>query len=52
MSETIFNIPKKIKVGLQERNGTYTGKLGFEFEITIENLLFILEECVSNKGKV
>lgn len=116
MTNTIFNIPNKIKVGLQERNGTYTGKLayvtyinskgeiaklrswegwrdkkispldldneptegfvlnkkaggensgwnhrntyarvydprGFEFEITIENLLFILEECVSNKGK-
>lgn len=24
---------------------------GFEFEITVENLLFILEECTSTKGK-
>lgn len=109
-------IPEKIKVGFQERQGTYSGKLayviyydeknilrkakswegwrdkqiepldlenkptegfvlnkkvggydtgwnhrqtytrvydprGFEFEINIENLLFILENCTSTKGK-
>lgn len=112
----ILNIPDIIKVGFQNRKGTYTGKLayvsyinskneiakqyswegwidksiepielknepiegfvlnkkvggersgwnyrntytrvydprGFEFEITVDNLIFILEECVSNKGK-
>lgn len=113
---TDFFIPKKINVGYQERNGTYTGKLayiiyfdekgklrketswnswrdqkianeiydnepisgfvlnkkaggystgwnhrqtyvrvydprGFEFEITIPNLLYILENATSTKGK-
>lgn len=117
MSNTKLFIPKKIKVGFNERNDTYTKKLayviyydnkgvlrketsweswrdkkiepmefenvptsgfvlnktaggtrghsweqrqtytrvydprGFEFEITIPNLLFILQECDSSKGK-
>lgn len=111
-----LTLPKKIKVGFQERSGTYDGLLayiiyfdakgvlrkeksweswrsksiepkefdnvptsgfvlnkkvggyasgwnhrntycrvwdprGFEFEITLENLLFILQECTSTKGK-
>lgn len=111
-----LNIPDKIKVGFQERDDTYTGKLSyvtyinkkgklakeiswegwrdkkitpleldnvptegfvlnkkaggystgwnhrqtycrvydprdFEFEISIENLLYILQECTSSKGK-
>lgn len=111
-----LNIPNKIKIGFQERGGTYTGKLAyityidkknqiakekswenwrnkkiqpldfdnepiegfvlnkkvggyssgwnhrqtycrvydprdFEFEISIENLLYILQECTSTKGK-
>jgi len=116
MSKSTLNIPNKIKVGFQNRQGTYTGKLayiiyydqkgklrkegswnswrdknipdqefdnvptdgfvlnkkvgdyssrwggrraytrvydprGFEFEIGIDNLIFILEECSSIKGK-
>lgn len=116
MSLTQLNIPKKIKIGYQKREDTYTGMLayviyydhkgklrkerswqgwrdekiepddydneptegfvlnkkvgghswgwnprrtmvrvydprGFEFEITVPNLLFILEECSSIKGK-
>jgi hypothetical protein len=116
MSQDMMKIPKKIKVGYQERKDTYTGKLayvvyfdekgvlrkeaswnswrnkeiepsefdnvptsgfvmnkkvgdyksdwnhrkahirmydprGFEFEIGVENLLYILEECNSIKGK-
>ena len=116
MAGSQLNIPKKIKVGYQERGGTYTGRLayiiyydqkgklrkerswngwrdnkidpdefdneptdgfvlnkkagdyssrwggriaysrvydprGFEFEITVDNLLFILQECDCIKGK-
>jgi hypothetical protein len=116
MSNEKMQIPKKLKVGYQNRSDTYTGKLayviyydekgelrkvkswsdwcdkkcgeneyenvptsgfvlnkkvgdyksdwnhrmahirvydprGFEFEITVENLLYILQECTSVKGK-
>jgi len=116
MTNTKLNIPKKINVGFQKRDGTYTGRLayvtyygpkgklrkerswqgwrdqkipneefdneatdgfvlnkkvgdyrgryggrsawiriydprGFEFEISVQNLIFILEECSSIKGK-
>jgi hypothetical protein len=116
MNSTKLNIPKKIKVGFQKRQGTYTGRLayvtyfgpkgglrkerswegwrdskidpeeydneptdgfvlnkkvgdyrsryggrsawiriydprGFEFEISVQNLLFLLEECNCIKGK-
>lgn len=116
MTQDMMKIPKKLKVGYQERTDTYTGKLayviyfdekgvlrkeaswnswrskeiepdefdnvptsgfvmnkkvgdyksdwnhrmahirmydprGFEFEIGVENLLYILEECNSIKGK-
>lgn len=116
MSNTKLNIPKKLKIGFNNRNDTYTGKLayviyydekgvlrkeksweswrdkkidpleidneptsgfvlnqkvggyayswharqtavrvfdprGFEFEISVENLLFILQECSAIKGK-